>query len=82
MQRILLALLVISAAGALHAAAARDYPFCLKGCDFGAGDCSFNSYLQCQAAASGREAWCDANPFFRQNRELQPGRYSPARRRF
>jgi hypothetical protein len=26
-----------------------------------------------------REEWCDANPFFRQNRELQLGRYSPAR---
>lgn len=74
MLRILDALLVVSAAGALQAAAARDDPFCLKGCDPGAGDCSFNSYQQCQAAASGREAWCDANPFFRQNRELQPGR--------
>ena len=34
--------------GALPAAA-RDYPFCIKGCDFGSGrgDCSFSSYRQC-----------------------------------
>ena len=82
MLRTLLALLVVSAAGALHAAAARDSPFCLGGCDFGASDCSYDSYLQCQAAASGRETWCDANPFFRQNRGSQPGRYSLVRRRF
>ena len=30
-------------------AMARDYPFCIKGCDFtaGPGDCSFVSYQQC-----------------------------------
>jgi hypothetical protein len=40
-------------------AAARDYPFCIKGCDFGSGrgDCSFSSYQQCQASASGRDAY-------------------------
>ena len=62
------------------AAAAGDYPFCLRGCDFGTGDCSFYSYRQCQATASGRDAWCDANPAFHQSREPQAVRYS--RRKF
>jgi hypothetical protein len=48
------------------AAMAREYPFCIKGCDFGAGpgDCSFASYQQCQASAAGRTAYCGTNPYF------------------
>ena len=43
--------------------AASEYRYCLQGDDFaGAGDCEFASYLQCQAAASGRTATCVANP--------------------
>lgn len=46
------------------AAQARDYPFCLMGRDFaGIGDCKYDSYAQCMDAASGREAYCGANPF-------------------
>ena len=47
-------------------AEARDYPFCIKGADYlgGLGDCSFDTYEQCQATASGRVAYCDANPFY------------------
>lgn len=46
------------------AAQARDYPFCLVGRDFaGFGECLYNSYAQCQASASGREAQCAANPY-------------------
>lgn len=46
--------------------AARDYRYCIQGDDFagGAGDCSFASYQQCQATASGRTAHCGANPWF------------------
>jgi hypothetical protein len=46
--------------------AARDYRYCIQGDDFagGAGDCSFASYQQCQATASGRTAFCGANPWF------------------
>lgn len=45
-------------------AQARDYPFCLVGRDFaGYGQCEFDSYAQCQASASGREAQCAANPY-------------------
>jgi len=45
---------------------ARDYPFCIKG-DFyesPIGDCSFDTYQQCLATASGRRAYCDANPYY------------------
>jgi Protein of unknown function (DUF3551) len=80
MLRFLAASLTIAATGALDAAIARDYPFCIKGSDFGAGYCGFESYAQCQAAAAGRDAWCAANPVFQQSRALQPVSYS--RRKF
>jgi hypothetical protein len=68
-------------------AAARDYPFCIRGCDFGAGDCSFSSYQQCQATASGRDAYCVENPRFSARdfsakAELQPDRSRQSKRRF
>ena len=44
--------------------AASEYRYCLQGDDYaGAGDCEFTSYLQCEAAASGRTASCAANPY-------------------
>ncbi len=45
---------------------ARDYPFCIKGTGYesSVGDCSFDTYQQCQASASGRGDYCDSNPFF------------------
>ena len=53
----------IFATGAIPVAAS-EYRYCLQGDDFaGAGDCQFTSYLQCQAAASGRTAYCVANPY-------------------
>lgn len=70
-------------ASAASPAAAREYPFCIKGCDVGAGrgDCSFSSYQQCQATAAGRVASCEANPNFSARAELQPGRGNQSRRR-
>jgi hypothetical protein len=70
-------------ASAALPAAAQNYPFCIKGCDFGAGlgDCSFSTYQQCQAAAARRVATCDANPYFSARAELQPGRANHSRRR-
>jgi len=44
--------------------AASEYRYCLQGDDYaGAGDCGFTSYQQCQATASGRTAYCGANPY-------------------
>jgi hypothetical protein len=86
MRKVIGALLVCCAASTTGAlpATARDFPFCIKGCDFGGGrgDCSFSSYQQCQAAASGRDAYCDANPYFSANAEVQPDRGQKSRRRF
>jgi hypothetical protein len=86
MRRAMRALMLGCAASASGAipAAAQDYPFCVKGCDFGAGrgDCSFSSYQQCQASASGRDAYCAENPYFSAKAELQPNRIHQSRRRF
>jgi hypothetical protein len=84
MRNAVWALMAFGAVCAIDAApaAARNYPYCIKGCDFGgsAGDCSFSSYQQCLASASGRDATCAANPYFSQNADLQPNRSS--RRRY
>jgi Protein of unknown function (DUF3551) len=86
MRRAMWALMVGCAASAASAipAAAQDYPFCIKGCDFGAGrgDCSFSSYRQCQASASGRDAYCAENPYFTAKVELQPDPSRQSRRRY
>src|SRR3954447_24517081 len=64
------AVLALMAFGAVYvidaAAAAKEFPYCIRGCDYGSslGDCSFSSYRQCQATASGRLAYCAANPYF------------------
>jgi hypothetical protein len=87
MRRAILALTLCCAApiaGALPAAAAQNMPFCIKGCDFGGGtgDCSFSTYQQCQATASGRDATCAPNPYFNASAELQPYRSRQSRRKF
>jgi hypothetical protein len=84
--------LALMAAGAVSAAvampaAAREFPYCIKGCDFGgAGDCSFSSLAQCQATASGRDASCAANPYFNakadMRSDMQTDRSRQSRRRF
>ena len=69
MRAALLALMAIGTVAMIDAtpAEARDYPFCIKGAEYlsANGDCSFDTYAQCQATASGRLAYCDANPFYR-----------------
>jgi Protein of unknown function (DUF3551) len=86
MPRIFQALMLVCAVLAIFTlpAAARDYPFCIKGCDFGSGrgDCSFSTYQQCQASASGRDAWCADNPYFNAKAELLPDRGRQSKRRF
>ena len=69
MRNMILAVMAVAAAGAATMAgsgpAARDYPYCLRGGGYGyTGDCSYTSYAQCQASASGRRAYCDVNPLF------------------
>jgi Protein of unknown function (DUF3551) len=87
MQRAFLALLAAAALGggvcSLRAvpAAAADFPFCIKGDNYndGLGDCSFATYEQCRATASGRAAYCAANPYFSPDR---PPSGKPGRRRY
>jgi hypothetical protein len=84
MQRALLALMAAFAVSAAMPAAAREFPYCIKGCDFGAGagDCSFSTLAQCQATASGRDASCAANPYFNAKAEMQTDRSRQRGRRF
>lgn len=79
----LMAGFAVSAAVAAPAAA-RELPYCIKGCDFGAGlgDCSFVSLSQCQATASGRDAYCGANPYFNAKADVQTDRPRQHGRRF
>jgi hypothetical protein len=56
----------------LNAASAKDYPYCIQGDDFagGAGECIFATHVQCQAAASGRTAFCTENRDLGANAQL------------
>ena len=71
-------ILAVMAAGATYTtgsgpAMARDYPYCLQSRQEGIpGDCSYQSYNQCVASASGRNATCAINPRFAFS---QPRRY-------
>jgi hypothetical protein len=61
-----------------HAVGTR-YPFCLQGNDQpGLSNCTFVSYEQCQATASGRFLWCIPNPFYVGERDdAPPAAYRP-----
>jgi hypothetical protein len=69
MRRVILALLTaggFAALGAMPAeAVGTRFPFCIQGDDQpGLSNCTFTSYEQCQATASGRRLWCIANPYY------------------
>ena len=77
MRNAMLAILALLAAGAATLAgstpaAAIDYPWCIQGGGWGVpGDCSYRSYAECMATASGRWVYCNVNPrvaFERQRR--------------
>ncbi len=49
------------------------YPFCIQGVDNpGWSGCSFNSLEACQASASGTEAECLTNPWYRPGVDVAP----------
>ena len=51
------------AVGSSVQAQARDYPYCLTSPGYGyPGECSYSTYEQCRASASGRRADCIINP--------------------
>ena len=52
------------------------YPFCLQGDEFpGLSNCTFVSYEQCAATASGRRLWCIPNPYFAGDSDAPPVAY-------
>lgn len=61
---------------ASHPAEARDYRYCLTTPNYGyPGDCSYDSYAQCRASASGRYADCNLNPRLLFNEPPPPRRH-------
>ena len=68
MRNAKLAMLFLLAAGSVTMAtptpaAAYDYPYCVQGRGVGIpGDCSYSTYDQCMASASGRAVYCNINP--------------------
>jgi hypothetical protein len=53
-------------------AKAGDYPWCTQGRSVGyPGDCSYQTYAQCMASASGRNLYCGINPRFAFAQELR-----------
>lgn len=54
------------------------YPFCIQGDqEPGLSNCTFTSYEQCQATASGRFLSCIANPYYVGGAAPPPGAYRP-----
>ena len=68
MRKLMLAMLAVATAGvgsiaSSVPAAAYDYPWCTQGRSLGyPGDCSYQTYAQCMASASGRALFCGINP--------------------
>ena len=68
MRKLVLTIFALSAAGVATLttsapAAAYDYPWCIQGRGVGIpGDCSYQTYAQCMATASGRNVYCNINP--------------------
>ena len=77
MRNALLAFATLAGVLALNAGAAhaRDYRFCLnEGWEPGPGTCYYDTYAQCQASASGRNAYCNVNPRFAFGRQYDEQR--------
>ena len=80
MRNLVLALLSASGLAMLGTAPAEAvgsrYPFCIQGDEYpGLSNCSFTSYEQCQATASGRFLSCIANPYYNSGAENDPRAY-------
>lgn len=83
MRNAMLAMMALFAAGTATVAgsspaAAFDYPYCVQGRGVGIpGDCSYTSYAQCMASASGRGLYCNINPRVAFGQQQQPRRARP-----
>ena len=80
MRKLILAMMAVTAAGAATLAtsapaAAHDYPWCVVGREMGyPGDCTYTTYNQCMASASGRYAYCEVNPRVAFRQQVPRGR--------
>jgi hypothetical protein len=73
-----LAMVGSAPAGAVGAS----YPFCIQGDEYpGLSNCTFTSYEQCQATASGRTLQCIENPFYSPGGVPDPRAYRGPRTR-
>lgn len=82
MCRAILVLLAASGLAALAtspaAAVGTRYPFCIQGDEQpGLSNCTFTSYEQCQATASGRKLYCIANPYYVGTSDAPTAGYRP-----
>ena len=58
------------------------YPFCIQGNEHpGLSNCTFTSYAQCQATASGRVLQCIENPYYNPGGDIDPRGYRGPRAR-
>lgn len=63
MAACLVGVALVSGGGAAPAFAGHDYPWCVQGRGVGyPGECSYETFEQCRASASGRSAGCGINP--------------------
>lgn len=86
MRHFILALLAAGGLALVGAAPAEAvgtrYPFCIQGNEYpGLSNCSFTSFEQCQATASGRRLECIANPYYNPGGYAAPGAYPGPRAR-
>ena len=82
MRNLVLALLAASGLAIVAAAPAEAvgtrHPYCIQGYDYpGLSNCTYDSYQQCAATASGRFLYCIENPYFNPggDRRAYRGRY-------
>ena len=85
MRKAILAVLAASGLAALGAAPAEAvgtrYPFCLQGDEYpGLSNCTFTSYEQCQATASGRFLYLHRQSLLYRRERTAVRRVSPAAR--
>jgi len=86
MRRLILAAASVSALASFigtpaHAVGVR-YPFCIQGDRYpGLSNCSFETYQQCQATASGIGQNCIANPFYAGDNDRRSYIHIPPRER-
>jgi hypothetical protein len=80
MRNVALALLAAGGLALVSAAPAEAvgtrHPYCIQGYDYpGLSNCTYDSYQQCQATASGRFLYCIENPFFNPGGDYDPRGY-------